>query len=287
MSNDFSHITILGSGLLGGSLALALEQLPDPPQVTLWGRNPESATTANLLGIRHATADFTAAVKGADLLILTVPVGAMPDLLDRAILAGLPSSCLITDVGSVKQTPHRTLRTILEKSGNPFIGSHPMAGSERNGIAAATANLFDQAACLLTNDDQVSPTLAAALDRFWQSVGCRTTWLSAANHDALVARISHLPHVVAAATAQIALATPDDGRFGGGGLRDTTRIASGNPQMWAEILTENREALAAPLRQTIAELTTILALIDDNSPAALHDWLATAKGLRDTLNPPI
>ena len=121
-----------------------------------------------------------------------------------------------------------------------FIGSHPMAGSERNGLSAATATLFQNAACLLTNDNGAPVEQTAALDRFWKSIGCRTSWMSAAIHDELVARISHLPHLIAASAARVCLKNPAEGRFGGGGLRDTTRVAAGNPSMWAEIVTENR-----------------------------------------------
>ena len=107
--------------------------------------------------------------------------------------------------------------------------------------------------------------------------------MSAGNHDQLVARISHLPHLVSAATAKTALRDTSAGKFGGGGLRDTTRIASGNPEMWAEILTENREAVIPALRETIAELREILATLEKPDQELAQHWLAEAKALRDTL----
>ncbi|MBC8128213.1 MAG: prephenate dehydrogenase/arogenate dehydrogenase family protein, partial [Gloeobacteraceae cyanobacterium ES-bin-144] len=242
MSADFSNITILGGGLLGGSLALALARLKDAPGVRLWTRKPETASAALGLGIPGATHDLGKAVEEADLLVLAVPVGSMATIVSQALEAGLPERCVITDVGSVKQTPHLTIPPLLAGHNIQFIGSHPMAGSERNGIASASADLFRNAACLLTNDEQAATTSTDALERFWKSVGCRTTWMNAAAHDELVARISHLPHIIAASAARVCLKQPADGRFGGGGLRDTTRVASGNPDMWAEILTENRQA---------------------------------------------
>jgi prephenate dehydrogenase len=286
MNKDFPHITILGGGLLGGSLAQALQNSETLSCVTLWARRQETAESATRMGIRNATSDLTLAVQNADLAILAVPVGAMPSLVEKAIRSGMPKTCLLTDVGSVKRTPHQQLRQLLIKSDMRFIGSHPMAGSERNGISAVAATLFESAACLLTNDDQVEPTLAQALERFWQGLGCQTTWMTAAEHDALVARISHLPHAVAAATTRVCLTAPEDGNFGGGGLRDTTRVASGNPAMWAEILTENREALDAPLEKTIKELQTLLDHLRADDQEATRQWLATAKNLRDLLNPP-
>jgi prephenate dehydrogenase len=161
-----------------------------------------------------------------------------------------------------------------------------MAGSERPGVAAAAADLFQDAACLLTNDEHAPAARAQSLERFWQSVGCRTAWMSAAVHDALVARISHLPHILAASAARICLQDPSAGRFGGGGLRDTTRVSSGNPEMWAEILIENRAALLDPLRETIADLGAILAHLEDNRQQPARQWLATAKHQRDLLHPP-
>ena len=161
-----------------------------------------------------------------------------------------------------------------------------MAGSERNGLAASTATLFFNAACLLTNDENAPAAKTTALEQFWQSVGCRTSWMTAAVHDELVARISHLPHIVAASAARVCLENPADGDFGGGGLRDTTRVASGNPEMWAEILIENREALLAPIRETIADLGEILALLENADQEAARQWLATAKHRRDLLLPP-
>ena len=158
-----------------------------------------------------------------------------------------------------------------------------MAGSERNGLEAARADLFANAACLLTNDSGADEAQCAALEAFWGSLGCRTKWLGALEHDKLVPRISHLPHITAAATAKISLHDASHGKFGGGGLRDTTRVASGNPVMWAEILTENRAAIIPALKETIAELREILATLEKPDQELAQHWLAEAKALRDTL----
>ncbi len=280
MSQSFQRICILGGGLLGGSIAFALREKAD---VRLWLRKPSAIAPARELGFGNATDSLADAVSGANLLILAVPVGAMPELLSAAVEAGLPTDCLVTDVGSVKQAPHQALAPIISGSGNPFIGSHPMAGSERNGLGAARADLFENAACLLTNDSGASEELCAALAGFWEKLGCRISWFGAAEHDGLVARISHLPHLVAAATAKVALKDTSAGAFGGGGLRDTTRVAAGNPDMWAEILTENREAVIPALTETIAELREILASLERPDQEQAHRWLAEAKTLRDTL----
>lgn len=286
MSDDYPNITILGGGLLGGSLALTLGAWKNPPHVRLWARREQTVAAALESGIQGATHDLAAAVRGTDLVVLAVPVGSMPSLVSQALEAGLPATCLVTDVGSVKRAPHETIPPLLVGHGIAFIGSHPMAGSEQNGLGAASPELFENAACLLTNDENVAAARAAALERFWQGVGCRTAWMSAAAHDALVARISHLPHIVAASAARICLQNPEDGRFGGGGLRDTTRVAGGDAGMWAEILTENREALSGPLRETITDLQGILAILESGDQDAARQWLAAAKQLRDQINPP-
>lgn len=280
MKQPFQRVSILGGGLLGGSIALALQ---GKTEVRLWFRKPTAVAPALEIGLENATSDLAEAVAQADLLILAVPVGAMPALLEAAVAAGLPADCLVTDVGSVKQAPHSSLAPVFKKSGNPFIGSHPMAGSEQNGLISSKPDLFDNAACLLTNDSHASDPLCERLELFWQSLGCRISWFSAADHDQLVARISHLPHVIAAAGAQVALENPEFGLFGGGGLRDTTRVASGNPDMWAEILTENRESLVPAIHETIAALRDILASLEKPDQELARQWLARAKDLRDTL----
>jgi prephenate dehydrogenase len=281
MSRTFNRISVLGGGLLGGSIALALDGKAGSK---LWFRKPEAAAKAREIGIEAATGDLADAVDDCDLLILAVPVGAMAPLLSAAVQAGLPSKTLVTDVGSVKQTPHRELGPILRENGNSFIGSHPMAGSEQNGLVAAKPGLFQNAACLLTNDSGAAEELCSELEKFWKSLGCRTKWLTASEHDGIVARISHLPHITAASTAFSALGNECGiGEFAGGGLRDTTRIASGNPDMWAEILTENKEAIIPELRENISHLNEILASLEQGNLEAVREWLAGAKKLRDAL----
>ncbi len=286
MKTDFPTITILGGGLLGGSLALALAAVENPPVVRLWVRKPEAIAAAEGLGITAITQDLGLAVKDTSLLILAVPVGAMAGLVTAALEAGLPDGCLITDVGSVKRVPHRRITPLLAGREIRFIGSHPMAGSERNGLAAVTDTLFRNAACLLTNDDGAPPAQAAALERFWKKIGCRTSWMSAASHDELVARISHLPHIIAASAARVCLKSPAEGRFAGGGLRDTTRVAAGNPAMWAEIVIENRSALTGMIEETIGDLREILASLESGDQEQARQWLTAAKQRRDPLNSP-
>ena len=186
----------------------------------------------------------------------------------------------------MKRTPHQSIPPVLAGRDIDFIGSHPMAGSERTGLAAATADLFQDAACLLTNDEHASRRTSRSLGTLLakrrlphlldERGGPRRTGRPdqpPAPHPCRQRR-AHLPE------------DPAEGRFGGGGLRDTTRVASGNAEMWAEILIENREALLDPLRETIADLgsCSLIWKTADQQPA--RQWLATAKHQRDLLQPP-
>jgi prephenate dehydrogenase len=277
--NGFQKITVLGGGLLGGSIALAPAMAG---RVCLWSRRAEATDAARARGM-VATSDLVEAVRDADLLIFCVPVGSMAALLQLAIDAGLPTSCLITDVGSVKRLPHLTLRPLLAAHGLRFIGSHPMAGGEKGGMDHARSDLFHGAACLLTNEEEQSDSVCQAIEQFWQELGCRTSWTSAMEHDAIVARVSHFPHVLASVGAMIGLEKPEWGAFSGGGLRDTTRVAAGNPPMWAEILLENRDLVGALLQQASQELMELAELLQTQQHDALEAWLREAKQRRDAL----
>lgn len=275
------HITILGGGLLGGSLALACQS---PYRAVLWSRRQEATNEALSLGI-DATSDLAQAVQQADLLVLCVPVGSMAGLLQQAIDAGLPGRCIITDVGSVKRQPHESLRPLLQSAGLHFIGSHPMAGGEKGGIAQARADLFQNAACLMTNDEAALQPDCDAVEQFWKTMGCRTAWGTASEHDAIVARVSHFPHLLASVGASVGLKHAGFGQYSGGGLRDTTRVASGNPAMWAEILLENRDELLRVVREAQREMETISHLLEAADFNAVEAWLAEAKKKRDGLSP--
>lgn len=273
----FNHIVVLGGGLLGGSLVLRAQE---SMSARLWVRRAEAVAEAKAIGIYEVTDDLHAALDGADLVMLAVPVGAMPELVKRVHEAGISEQALVSDVGSVKASVHAAMRDGFEDKPLRFIGGHPMAGSEAQGLAAARIDLFDQAACLLTDEECVGEPWTNALEEFWRQIGCRTHWLSAADHDQLVARISHVPHVMAAVTALIGFRDPADGAFAGGGIRDTTRVAAGDPEMWAEILLENREAIVEAIGPAQQLLTEILGLLEGADYAGMRDWLAEARRLQ-------
>jgi prephenate dehydrogenase len=161
-----------------------------------------------------------------------------------------------------------------------------MAGSERTGIDAARANLFERAACLLTPTAQTRPADLARLREFWSALGCRLLEFGPDEHDEKVARISHLPHMMAAVTTLAALrGDPSAVSCVAGGFRDTTRVSAGDPGLWTGIAMGNRPALIAQLREAAAALTELIGILDDSDEAALRQFLAEAKALRDTVRP--
>ncbi len=275
------HVSVIGCGLLGGSIALAAAKYF--PKVSLWGRRQEGVDQALAKGIAGATTDLAAAIAEADLIILATPVGAMPTVLGQILAIQPDIACLLTDVGSVKGCPHELLPPLLAGSQIEFIGSHPMAGSEKAGVEASRHDLFDGAACVITNDEGVAQGKVDQLVDFWQKLGCRCSELGASCHDEVIARVSHMPHVIASVGATVGLKNPADGQLAGSGLRDTTRVASGDASMWAEILLENRLALKAPLQDCRDELDRVLEMLERGDRSALEQWLAAAKDKRDQL----
>ena len=264
-------------------MVLAAQSRMPGTTVTLWGRREESIRQANDLGIRSATTDLREAVSDAEMIILSTPVGAMLGVLDAVSKERGLEGVTITDVGSVKLTPRDMLDKVVHEVGACYIGSHPMAGSEQAGIQAARRDLFQGAACVMTNDFQCSAEKVAALRGFWETLGCVCHLTTSEEHDRVMARISHFPHLLASVGSLVGLKYPDDGKFSGNGMRDTTRVASGHPGMWAEILLRNREALRLPIEEAIEHLRDVLALLESSDEEGLERVLTEAKCLRDLL----
>ena len=280
------RIAILGPGLIGGSIALALRRLGGS-HVTLWARRAEAVGEVIAASCADAaTADLATAVKDADLVVLCVPVGAMGALAD-AISPMIRGDCVITDVGSVKGPVLAELRPIFRERGR-FVGSHPMAGSEHTGLAAARANLFDGTTCIATPEPDTDAAALGEVRDFWKSIGCRVVELPAAEHDECVALVSHLPHLLAAALMNtVAQKNEHAFRVVGPGFRDTTRVAAGSPAMWREILRENSAAVLPAIDALIAKLADFrqtLAL--DGDGREIHDLLATARATRNRITFP-
>ncbi len=280
------RIALLGPGLIGGSIALALRER-GASHVTLWARREEAVREVLAADCADtATSDLATAVKDAELVVLCVPVGAMASIA-REIAPVISRECVVTDVGSVKTAVLAEMRPIFRERGR-FVGSHPMAGSEQTGLAAARANLFDGARCIVTPETDTDATALTAVGDFWKGIGCRVIELPAAEHDECVALVSHLPHLLAAALINtVAEKNAHAFRVVGPGFRDTTRVASGPPEMWREILRENSAAVLPALDALIAKLADFrhtLALADGGPQ--VHDLLAAARATRDRITFP-
>ncbi|MDD2707134.1 MAG: prephenate dehydrogenase [Verrucomicrobiae bacterium] len=282
-SARFRQVTILGPGLLGGSVGMAIRKRKLARRVVIWGRRLEAAREAVKKGAADAVAGSPdEAVAGSDLVILCTPVEIMPDLA-RQFRARLARGAIVTDVGSTKYEVVKVLSQILERKA-AFVGAHPMAGSEKDGLKAARANLFDGAVCILTPLPQ---TAMKAVDRvrvFWERLGCRLRTATPSEHDEWVASISHLPHLTAAALVNsVARGTPRAFDVAGNGFRDTTRVAAGPAEMWTGIILSNREEIRRNLQRLIDELETLNRHITNHAAADLLACLRAAREQRIAL----
>jgi prephenate dehydrogenase len=280
----WGKITLVGIGLLGGSLGLAIRQRRLASTVAGYVRR--EATVAESLkagAVDAAGLDLEQMVSGAGLVILCTPISQMRDLTAR-MLPALAPGALVTDVGSVKSSVARELEPLVASAGAHFIGSHPMAGAEKMGVSAARADLYDGAICVVTPTDRSPASLVGRLEAFWRGVGALPLRMAASRHDELVCRSSHLPHIVAVHLAHYILdpAHPEEqARLCASGFRDTTRIASGSPEMWRDICTANRENLARELDVFIDALRHFRGALTGADEPKVAGLLDQAKQRRD------
>jgi prephenate dehydrogenase len=272
-------VSILGVGLLGGSIGLAIKQRINSCRVVGYGHKRETLNSALRRGaIDEAFDDPASAVRGADLVILCTPVGVFPDMLGA--IAPAIGDALLTDVGSTKRTVVALAEKLLPIQGR-FVGSHPMAGSEKRGIEFARADLCNGATCIVTPTDRSDPQAAADIESFWKMLGMRTIRVSPADHDRRMAQISHLPHALAA----ILVAAADDEalQLAGKGFLDVTRIAAGDGALWRDILVDNRDNMRECISRLKTELDKLGALLEPGSGEELRAFLDEAGGRRGRL----
>jgi len=275
----FQQITILGPGLLGASLALALKERGLCQRVHTWSRRAE--TRAQAIQADWCDAIFDRASEaciGSELVVICTPVETIVPLLEQ-VASSLEPNALVTDVGSTKSLICRE----AQGTAMHFIGSHPMAGSERTGMKHARADLFEGAACIVTPLDH-DDTKIARLRKLWEAIGMQVTTCSPEKHDEIVAHISHLPHLLASSLCSyLAGKDADWKRLAGGGLRDSTRVAAGDPTLWKQILEQNREEVLRAIDGFENELHALkTALLDKNTPDLIAS-LERGKQFRNSL----
>ena len=276
------RVSIFGPGLIGGSIALTLRGRCPGTVISIWGRNAgllEEITRRGLADTVHTNAEE--AVQGADLSIFCTPVGIMPGLA-VTIAPHLSEHAIVTDAGSVKAGVVEKLTSIL---GDRFLGGHPMAGSERSGLAAARADLFEGAPCILTPLPTTPAWTLETVSLFWSSLGSQVTAMSPEAHDRLVARLSHLPHAIAFALVNLVASSlpPASSLLAGGSFRDGTRVAASDPALWTGILSENRVEVIEAIREMSDLLQTLAGNLEAQEKDSVLDFLSQAKDHRGTL----
>jgi len=277
-------LVVVGVGLIGGSFALALKQAGVVGRVIGVGRSAANLAQATQLGVIDAVeTDLARAVAAADMVLVAVPV-AQTEAVLRAIAPHIGPACVVTDGGSTKQDVVAMARAALGAKIAQFVPAHPIAGAENSGAAAARADLYQGRKVVIT---ALPETRADALERVraaWLACGAELRAMQAAEHDAVFAAVSHLPHLLAYALVHdVALhdnaATLFD--YAAGGFRDFTRIASSHPEMWRDICVANRAAILPELRRYQAQLTAMQHLLEAGDAAGLESVFERARAARD------
>ncbi len=281
----FRKISIIGMGLLGGSLGLAAKHRGVASHVAAYVRRESAiqevidAGAADSVSLR-----LEEVVADAELIILCTPLGQMVDL-TRKIVPYLKPGAILTDVGSVKEAIDREIPPLLDETDAHFVGSHPMAGSEKTGVHAARDFLFENATCAVCPPNQLPAEILEKVTSFWKQLGARVLVMSSSDHDRAVARISHLPHAVASSVARLGLdpeGHPLQRELGATGFADLTRVASGSPEMWRDISMQNQIHLADATDGLIEVLKQFSDLLRSSDEAGIEDFFKVAKNLRDT-----
>ncbi len=282
--DPFKSVSIIGMGLLGTSLGLALKQRQLAEKIIGVGRaGSPSLQIALKRGAIDVARTNPAAAAHSDLIVLATNIGVFPDLF-RAIAKGLAEDTIITDVGSTKQQVCRWARDLLPRTAR-FVGSHPMAGSEKRGPEFARVDLYSNAVCFICAGKAGRMELAAQrVEWMWQQVGMRTLRVKPQSHDRWVAAISHTPHAAAATLVNLIQADAANLlRAAAGGFMDTTRVASGDVEMWTDIFVTNRLAASKSIRTFVQLLQGFERAIRNEDRTAVREFLQRAKTIRDQL----
>jgi prephenate dehydrogenase len=278
------RLAIIGVGLIGGSLALALREAGMVKEVVGCGRSEENLLKAQGLGIiDHYTHDAGEAVQGADLVLLAVPLGATREPL-AAIRDHLQPHTVVTDAGSVKGSVIEDLRKVYGEVPAFFVPGHPIAGTERSGAGAAFAALYRNRRVILTPLKETDAEALSRVEQMWRQCGAEITHMSVQHHDEILAATSHLPHMLAFSLVDsLARLKGNDEmfRYAAGGFRDFTRIASSNPVMWRDICLANQQALSSMLTRFASELHELAAILERGDGAGLLEIFERAKQARD------
>ena len=280
-----NRLAIIGIGLIGGSLSLALKQAGQVKHVVGYARNEATREQALSLGIIDtAAASIETAIKGADIIVLAVPMGAMASALAE-ISQHLTDNTIITDAGSTKADVAKAAADKLGNRISQFVPGHPIAGTEKSGPSAAFATLYQDHKVILTPMKQTDTTAVEAVKMMWQQTGAEVTEMTVEHHDLVLAATSHLPHLLSFNLVGLLAQNEDVDevlRYAAGGFRDFSRIASSDPVMWRDICLSNHDAILTLLQQYQQQLAEIEQAIQKQDGDYLMTLFQSAKTVRDT-----
>ncbi|MDE2303136.1 MAG: prephenate/arogenate dehydrogenase family protein [Sphingomonadales bacterium] len=283
---SFTRVAIIGLGLLGGSIGLAVRENLAQVRTTGFDLDPATRRRAGERALVDHVCDSAAeAAAQADLVIFCVPPGAMAAAA-RAIAGSVPGHAVISDVGSCKLAVARALTAELPD--NPVIPAHPVAGTEQSGADAGFATLFRHRWCILTPPAGADPALVAKLGAFWEALGARIEQMDAAHHDRVLAVTSHLPHLIAYTIVGTAsdleeVTQSEVIKYSAGGFRDFTRIAASDPVMWRDVFLANKDAVLEMLQRFTEDLTALQRAIRVEDGAVLFDHFARTRAVRRSI----
>lgn len=279
----FSKVAIVGVGLLGGSLARDLKSNQLAKTVVGVCRSAATREVAIEQNVVDQMDDLNSAVKGADLVVLATPMQAMLPLL-RELAPVLESATIVTDVGSVKSSLYQELKVHCPALLKQFVFAHPIAGGEDAGVLASKGGLFNGKHVIITGTDEVDQDKVQVVSKLWQTLGATVVKMTLHEHDAIFARTSHLPHVVAYSLVNYLAHEPDDERLfemAAAGFYDFTRIASSNAEMWRDICVTNRQQLLSALDGFQHQISLIRDKIEANDQQGILNAFSNAKAVRD------
>ncbi len=277
----YRTVAIVGVGLIGGSIGLALRQRKLAARVVGVGRRQTSLDKALACGaIDHGTTDFEAGLDEAEVVIVATPVASVADDVCRATAAAAEGA-FVTDVGSIKGAICSAVESSSTAVGDRFVGSHPLAGDHRSGPEHARADLLEDKVVVVTPTSQTPDKTLDRVVEFWEALGARVQRMSPEQHDRALATTSHLPHLVASA---LAAGTPEEWLpLAATGWADTTRVAAADPELWGSIFAQNRQAVSASLAGLIDQLTQMQTALHEENWTQIHETLQQAKRIRDAL----
>ncbi len=276
----FRRVTIIGVGLIGGSIGMCLRQKKLTERVVgITRRKNGIEKLIESKAVDEATDDLAEGIARSELVIVATPVGAIVEQVKSLVPLVKPGT-IIMDVGSSKAEVVNTVEKILPR-GIYFVGTHPLAGSQKSGVQHARADLFEKTVCVLTTTPKTHPTAFRKIREFWRSLGCEVKIVSPLDHDLILARTSHVPHIIT--MALVGLLESGDESFVASGFRDTTRIAGSDPQIWRDILLTNKKPILKALRGFNVQLDRFIEFIEKKDEEKLVQELEKLQSKRAKL----